>query len=50
MSAALSPAETVVEILKCEFIGQIIQWIDSGFSYDMKEYGLTICREIKTFI
>ncbi|MBP5464905.1 MAG: TetR/AcrR family transcriptional regulator [Treponema sp.] len=43
-------ADVVVEILKCEFIGQIVQWVDSGFSYDMKEYGLKICREIKTFI
>ena len=43
-------ADVVTEILKCEFIGQIVQWVDSGFSYDMKEYGLKICREIKTFI
>ncbi len=43
-------ADAVVEILKCEFIGQIVLWADSGFSYNMKEYGLKICREIKTFI
>ncbi len=42
--------DAVVEILKCEFIGQVVQWADSGFSYNMEEYGLKICRGIKSFI
>ncbi len=42
--------DVVVEILKCEFIGQIILWADSGFSFNMQEYGMKICREIKSFI
>ena len=48
----LSPVqvEAVVEILKCEFVGQVIQWADSGFSYNMEDYGMKICRGIKSFI
>ncbi len=48
----LSPVqrEAVVEILKCEFIGQVMQWAASGFAFSMEEYGLKICREIKSFI
>ncbi|MCR5620761.1 MAG: TetR/AcrR family transcriptional regulator [Treponema sp.] len=48
----LSPVQSdaVVEILKCEFIGQIVQWATAGFSYNMEEYGLKICRGIKSFM